>query len=129
MRMRTAATRLTLPVFAALLCAAAAPAPAAVNAPNAPGAVHLQRGEFKRVGKTIVCGRIAGRWQPGTRRLSYWFFTHTQRARNLRAVARRRHGARRTRALRQAAAFRRRARLEAPACGPLRFRVRGAAAL
>jgi hypothetical protein len=129
MRMRNAASRFALPVLTALLLTlTAGSADAAVNAPNAPGAVHLQRGAFKRVGKTIVCGRVDGRWQPGTRRLSYWFFTHTQSAKNAIRVARRSRGAARTRALRQAAAYRRRARVEAPACGPLRFRVRGTVA-
>jgi hypothetical protein len=129
MRTRTAASRFALPVFTALLLVlGAACADARVNAPNAPGAVHLQPGAFKHVGKTIVCGRVDGRWQPGTRRLSFWFFTHAQRAKNLTATARRSHGAARTRALRQAAAYRRRAKVEAPACGPLRFRVRGTVA-
>src|SRR4051794_7196012 len=98
MRLRAVASCSALPILvAAALLAGAAPVGAAtperVNAPNAPGAVHLPKGGLKRIGKTILCGRVHGRWQAGTRRLSYWFFTHTQRARNLTSAARHHHGA------------------------------------
>src|SRR3954452_776028 len=129
MRMRTAASCFALPILVvATLLVATAPAAsfAAVNAPNAPGAIHLSKGAYKRVGKQIVCGRGGGRWLPATRRLSYWFFTHTQRARNLQRAARHARGAARRRDLRLAKTFRHRAKIERPACGPLRFSLRGA---
>src|SRR4051812_47676491 len=127
MRTRIAVSCFALPVLVvAALLVATAPAAGAVNAPNAPGAIHLSKGGFKRVGKQIVCGRVGGRWLPGTRRLSYWFFTHTQRARNLQRAARHARGAARRRDLRLAKTFRHRAKIERPACGPLRFSLRGA---
>lgn len=103
--------RLALPLIAALMTLAA---PAAHALPR--GAVHLDRGEFKRAGASIQCGLVDGRWQPGTRRLSYWFVSHAQAARNAKrpAVARR---------------FRRLAAAEGPACRPLRVDLRGARGL
>ncbi|MFL5844794.1 MAG: hypothetical protein ACJ762_08885 [Solirubrobacteraceae bacterium] len=99
------ACRLALLAFVLLPCTAQA-------LPR--GAVHLSHADFKRVGSTIVCGRVDGHWQAGTRRLSFWFVSHAQRAANAR-----RAGHRAT-----ARAFRRRAAAEGRACGPLRFDLR-----
>ena len=87
------------------------------------------QGRLQRVGKRSSCGRVNGRWQPGTRRLSYWFFTHTQRAKNLAAPARRSHGAAAHARAAAGRGFRKRAKVETPACGPLRFRLKGASGL
>src|SRR5689334_21107090 len=109
MRMRTAAACFALPILVVVaLAATTAPAVGAVNKPNAPGAVHLQTGAFKRVGKQIVCGRVHARWVLGTRLQSYWSFSLDVRARNLTRTARHQRGARRARRLRLAKAFRHR---------------------
>lgn len=109
----------TAALLALLTAGAEAKAPPRVNPPNPPGAVHLGTGELKRAGSAIVCGRIDGRWLPGSRRLSFWFVSHAQAARNA-ARAHRPAAARR---------FRRLARTERAACAPLRFDLRGARAL
>jgi len=64
MRKRLLEPRLLGPVLVVATLFVAT-APAAVNAPNAPGAIHLSKGAYKRVGKQIVCGRVGGRWLPG----------------------------------------------------------------
>ena len=93
------------------------------------GAVHLRRADYSAVRHGVQCGRIAGHWTPGTRLRAYWFISDARAARDELAAAHRSSGAARRHALVHARMLRRRAAARQTACGPLRFRLRGAAGL
>lgn len=91
---------------------AAAPAR---SGPPVPGAVKLKSKNLKKVGK-VRCGRIHGKWWPGTRFRHNYFVTHSRQSKNYARRARQAHGAARNSYRRKAAAFSKKAKAQLPTC-------------
>jgi hypothetical protein len=108
----------------ATLCAASALgaivfSPAAVagttRGKNPPGSVRLPKSSVKRAGG-IVCGKLHGRWVPGSALRSGYFVADAQQSRNFAALARHATRGAKKADLAQAALYSKRAKKRQPAC-------------
>src|SRR6516164_9581144 len=91
--LRSAWRVFTLATMGALLLASGLTAAAQAAAPkhHPAGAIKLPKSSVKHV-SGVVCGKVGGRWIPGTVVSSRYFLSDTQQAQNYRALARHARG-------------------------------------
>jgi len=80
-----------------------------------PGAVKLTKALQKSVRK-VRCGKIRGSWLPGTKLSGGYFISHTQQAANYKKLAARAKGKTRTKYLKTATSFKKKATSELKSC-------------
>jgi hypothetical protein len=83
--------------------------------PAAPGAIKLPKSSLKRVGG-VVCGKVAGRWIPGTALTGGYFLSDAQQARDYASRARHETGGARKTDLGRSKLYTQRAKQRQPIC-------------
>ena len=119
MLLRSGRRALTLTTMGALLLPVGLTGAAQAAAPKhlPAGAIKLPKSSVKRV-SGVVCGKVRGRWIPGTVVSSRYFLSDTQQAQNYRALARHARGRAKKKDLAQAKFFTQRAARRQSLCTP-----------